>query len=99
VQTLREVLRMRQLTPEQIGIEYRALLDLIGEERAIDLIGEERAIDLIGEERVVDLIGEERLVEDLLRRKGAQWLRAIIERSAQESKTAQETQPPAPPEV
>jgi hypothetical protein len=90
VQTLREVLRMRQLTPEQIGIEYRALLDLIGEERVVDLIGEER---------VVDLIGEERLVEDLLRRKGAQWLRAIIERSVQESKTAQETQPPAPPEV
>ena len=44
VETLREVLRMRQLTPEQIGIDYRALLDLIGEERAIDLIGEERAI-------------------------------------------------------
>jgi hypothetical protein len=90
VQTLREVLRMRQLTPEQIGIEYRALLDLIGEERVVDLIGEER---------VVDLIGEERLVEDLLRRKGAQWLRAIIERSAQESKTSPETQPPSPPEV
>src|SRR5712691_2569768 len=77
VQTLREVLRMRQLTPEQIGIEYRALLDLIGEERVVDLIGEERVVDLIGEERVVDLIGEERLVEDILRRKGAQWLRAI----------------------
>src|SRR6266545_2011903 len=63
VQTLREVLRMRQLTPEQIGIEYRALLDLIGEERAIDLIGEERAIDLIGEERAIDLIGEERAID------------------------------------
>src|SRR6266516_2117395 len=71
VQTLREVLRMRQLTPEQIGIEYRALLDLIGEERVVDLIEEEWVVDLIGEERVVDLIGEERLVEDLLRRKGA----------------------------
>ena len=28
VQTLREVLRMKQLTSEQIGIDYRALLDL-----------------------------------------------------------------------
>ena len=71
IQTLREVLRMKQLSPEQIGIDYRALLDLIGEERAIDLIGEERAIDLIGEER---------LLEDLLRRKGEQWVRARLER-------------------
>ena len=60
VETLREVLRMRQLSPEQIGIDYRALLDLIGEERAIDLIGEERAI------------------EDIVRRKGEQWVRAAI---------------------
>ncbi len=43
---------MRQLTPEQIGIDYRALLELIGEERAIDLIGEERLLELLGEERV-----------------------------------------------
>lgn len=45
---------MRQLTPEQIGIDYRALLDLLGEERAVDLIGEERVVDLIGEERLVE---------------------------------------------
>ena len=30
---------MRQLTPEQIGIDYRALLDLIGEERVNDVCG------------------------------------------------------------
>jgi hypothetical protein len=71
VHILREVLRMKQLSPEQIGIDYRALLDLIGEERAIDLIGEERAIDLIGEER---------LLEDLLRRKGDDWVRARLGR-------------------
>ena len=53
---------MKQLSPEQIGIDYRALLDLIGEERAINLIGEER------------------LLEDLLRRKGEQWVRARLER-------------------
>ena len=59
---LREVLAMRQLTPEQIGLNYRALLDLIGEERAIDLIGEER------------------LIADLMRRKGADWMRAALAR-------------------
>lgn len=36
---------MRPLTPEQIGMDYRALLDLIGEERALDLIGEERVME------------------------------------------------------
>ena len=56
---------MKQLTPEQSSIDYRALLDLIGEERIIDLLGVERAIDLIGKEHVL---------EDLLRRKGEQCL-------------------------
>lgn len=45
VQTLLEVLRMKQLTPEQIGTDYHALLELLGEERALDLIGEERLLD------------------------------------------------------
>ena len=99
VQTLREVLRMKQLTPEQIGIDYRALLDLIGEERAIDLIGEERVIDLIGEERAIDLIGEEQVVKDLVRRKGTQWLRAMLERLAQQRDTPEAPQAPASPEA
>ena len=75
VETLREVLRMRRLTPEQIGIDYRALLDLIGEERALDLIGEERALDLIGEER---------LIADLVRRKGEPGLHAALARLAKQ---------------
>lgn len=40
VEVWREVLRMRQLTPEQIGIDYRALLDLIGEEPLVDFLRE-----------------------------------------------------------
>jgi hypothetical protein len=38
IQKLEEVLNMRQLTPEQIGIDYEALLRLLGEERAIKLL-------------------------------------------------------------
>ena len=81
VQTLREVLRMKQLTPEQIGIDYRALLDLIGEERAIDLIGEEQ------------------IVKEIMRRKGTQWLRAMLERLAQQRDTPDAPQAPASPET
>lgn len=74
VQTLREVLRMRQLTPEQIGIDYRGLLDLLGEERALDLIGEER------------------VMEELIRRRGEQWIREMLERlkKPQDTQTEQE---------
>ena len=90
VETLREVLRMRQLTPEQIGLDYRALLDLIGEERALDLIGEERALDLIGEERVM---------EDIVRRKGEQWVRAALERLAKKPATSGEEGPQESPNV
>ncbi len=71
VQQLREVLAMKKLTAEQIGLDYDALLDLIGEERALGLIGEERALGLIGKERVL---------ENLLRLGGEQWLREQLER-------------------
>ena len=98
-QMLREVLHMKQLTPEQIGIDYRALLDLIGEDRVIDLIGEDRAIDLIGEDRVIDLIGEEQLVQDLLRRKGEHWLRAMLERITKQRSIPDAPQTPTSPEA
>ena len=74
---------MRQLTPEQIGIDYQALLDLIGKERALDLIGKEQALDLIGEERIM---------EDLMRRRGERWIREMLERlkKQQDTQTEQE---------
>ncbi|WP_179138123.1 hypothetical protein [Candidatus Entotheonella palauensis] len=76
MQQLREVLAMKKLTPEQIGLDFEALLALIGEERALNLIGQEKVLDLIGEEQVF---------EDLLRRKGEQWLHEQLERRAQPS--------------
>ena len=77
---------MRKLTPEQIGLDYRALLDLIGEERALDLIGEERVLGLIGEERYLQTYYAAK----------AQWLRTIMERFAGLSEESQATRP-APP--
>ena len=41
VQPLPEVLAMKNLTPEQIGLDFEALLDLIGKEQALDLIDQE----------------------------------------------------------
>jgi hypothetical protein len=78
---LREVWRMKQLTPEQIGLGYRVLLNLIGEER------------------VIDLIGEEWVVQNLVQRKGAQWLRAMLEHFAQQRDTPDVPQAPASPEA
>ncbi len=62
VQQLREVLAMKNLTPEQIGLDYQALLDMIGKEEAIDLIGKEEVLaDLLRRQ------GEQRLREQLER--------------------------------
>jgi hypothetical protein len=109
-QILREVLRMRQLTPEQIGIDYQALLDLIGEERALDLIGKERALDLIGKERALDLIGEEqaiqllaqkankeRLMEELIRLLGPDVARVALEKMERTSDASDEPPSSTPP--
>jgi hypothetical protein len=65
-QMLLEVLHMHNLTAEQIGLDYRALLDLIGKEKALELIGKKQALELIGKEQALDLLGEEAIL---------QWLR------------------------
>jgi hypothetical protein len=44
------MLRIDQLTPEQIGLDYEALLELIGKKRVIEMIGVKRVIEIIGEE-------------------------------------------------
>ncbi|ETX07273.1 MAG: hypothetical protein ETSY2_12175 [Candidatus Entotheonella gemina] len=94
VQQLQEVLAMKKLTPEQIGLDFEALLALIGKERALDLIGKEQALDFIGKEQALDLIGKEQaldlidqdqVLENLLRRQGEQWLREQLERRSQPS--------------
>jgi hypothetical protein len=66
---LLEVLQMRNMTPEQMGLDYEALIELIGKERAINLIGKKQVIDVIGKEQVIDLIGEEELQRLLERRR------------------------------
>ncbi|WP_089938241.1 hypothetical protein [Candidatus Entotheonella palauensis] len=93
VQSLREVLVMKKLTPEQIGLDFEALLALIGKERALDLIDEEQVLEHLlrrqGEEQVLEHLlrrqGEEQVLENLLRRQGEPWLREQLERRAQSS--------------
>lgn len=63
VQQLREVLAMKKLTAEQIGLDYEALLALIGEERALDLIDREHILD-----NLLRRQGEQWLREQLERR-------------------------------
>ncbi len=63
VQQLREVLAMKNLTPEQIGLDFQAVLDMYGIERALDHIGTEVVLD--------DLLrrqGDQWLREQLMRR-------------------------------
>jgi hypothetical protein len=67
-EALMEVLQMRNVTPEQQGLNYQALLELIGKERAVELIGKEQALDFIGKEQALDLIGEEEVRRWLARR-------------------------------
>jgi hypothetical protein len=45
---------MHHPTAEEIGLDYRALLELIGEERVIELIGTEQVLAIIGKEAVVE---------------------------------------------
>ncbi len=84
-----EVLQMRNLTPEQIGLDYPALLDLIGKERALDLIGKERTLNLIGDEQALDFFGKEKV---------RQWLQRQDQADAQGPAAAPAPSPPPPPE-
>jgi hypothetical protein len=79
-QKLMEVLQMRQLTPEQIGIDYQALLKLLGEERAIDLIGEEQAIQLLAQQK-----GKEHFLENVIRLVGPETAHEVLKKVEQES--------------
>jgi hypothetical protein len=62
-QALVEVLRMRNLTPEQLGLDYQALLELIGRERALELIGPTQALEMIGRQQALDIIGKDRALD------------------------------------
>jgi hypothetical protein len=73
-QVLLEVLRMRNLTPEQLGLDYEAMLELIGRERALKWIGRQEVLDMLGKDQALDMIGKDQALdmigEDAVRR----WL-------------------------
>jgi hypothetical protein len=84
-ESLLEVLSMRNLTPEQMGINPDALMRLIGPDKALDLIGPER---------VAQHFGTEELLRALARRHGTQELRQAIERLEREPNGSGESPPP-----
>ncbi|HYT94254.1 MAG TPA: hypothetical protein VEL76_36395 [Gemmataceae bacterium] len=45
---------MRNLTAEQIGLDYNALLELVGKERALKLIGKEAIREWLQREEQAD---------------------------------------------
>jgi hypothetical protein len=74
---LEEMLTMKRLTLEQIGItdkEARILVRLLGEEKVARLLGEKRFISIFGEERILELLGEERILELLGEERLRRWL-------------------------
>jgi hypothetical protein len=79
VQSLKEVLNMRQLTPEQIGIDYEALLSLLGKERALRLLAQ-------GEDR-------EQLLAEFIRLVGPENAQKIFEQMKEKSDPNGEPKP------
>jgi hypothetical protein len=79
-QKLEEVLHMRQLTPEQIGIDYEALLRMLGKERALDLIGEEEAIHFLAQRK-----DRERMLEEFIRLVGPETAHEALKKVEKES--------------
>jgi len=73
-ESLWEVLHMRNLTPEQIGTNYDALLRIIGADKALELIGPER---------VAEHFGTEELLRALARRHGMEELQQTFDRLKQ----------------
>ncbi|MCS6859408.1 MAG: hypothetical protein NZT92_03695 [Abditibacteriales bacterium] len=71
--SLLEVLQMKKLTAEQIGLDPHDLVRFIkmfGEEKILRAWGEEHVVRLLGEEQVLDLLGEERVLRWLKKRQG-----------------------------
>ncbi|HKI32474.1 MAG TPA: hypothetical protein VKA46_11440 [Gemmataceae bacterium] len=57
--SLLEVLSMRNVTPEQMGLDYDALIRLIGRDRALDLIGPKQATEHFGLKALLDEAAKE----------------------------------------
>jgi len=94
---LKEVLKMRKINPEQIGLEVTEVIDLWEEEQVIqgalqlwglekvvEALGPERAIEALGPERAIEALGPERAIEALGRTLGKARLRALLEQMDEE---------------
>jgi hypothetical protein len=68
------MLRIGQLTPEQIGLDYEAFLEFIPKKRLLDLVGKGWIFEQIGEEKILDWIVKERLLERIGEKRAQQWL-------------------------
>jgi len=81
---LEEVLEMRELTLEEIGVDLDRVIRLLGGEEKIlqhldlDL---DRAIRLMGgEEKILQYLGDERTMENMVRKLGREKVRQQVER-------------------
>jgi len=65
LETLQEVLAMRNLKLEELDLNAETLVNAAGEERVLSWIGEEKVIRLLGEEKIlsdlVRMLGKERI--------------------------------------
>jgi len=85
---LKEVLKMRKINPEQIGLEVTEVIDLWEEEQviqgALQLWGLEKVVEALGPERAIEALGPERAIEALGRTLGKARLRALLEQMDEE---------------
>jgi len=77
---LMEVLRMRRMRPQDIGLELDPLIELAamfqdGEQALIRKFGEDRILKQIGEDRILEQIGEERALRHFGADRVREWLR------------------------
>jgi hypothetical protein len=55
---MEEVLKMRKMTPKQIGLDMAQVVRLFGEDQVLQEIGPERAIKALGPERMIEALGQ-----------------------------------------
>ncbi|MCS6862522.1 MAG: hypothetical protein NZT92_19645 [Abditibacteriales bacterium] len=68
IQALMEVLAMRKMTPEEIGVDIKDVIrfiEFMGEERILRSLGEERILRSLDEERILRSLGKERILRSL----------------------------------
>src|ERR1051326_1434172 len=71
---LLHVARRNQQNPEQIELDYQALVAFVPKERLVDLVAKGWLFELIGEEQILDWFGRGRLLERIGEDRAGQWL-------------------------